>query len=86
MGDLPVVFDNGASCHMSHSSTGMVNYREAKATICTTSGGKRYPIEGYDALSLTFQSSGEVRCICCFATLSIYLASATTFFSKSRSR
>ena len=44
MENLPVICDNGASCHMSHSSTGMINYREANATMRTASG-KRYPIE-----------------------------------------
>ena len=60
MGDLPVFCDNGASCHMSDSSTGMINYRKANATMCTASG-KRYPIGGYSNLTLTFRSSsGEV--------------------------
>ena len=55
-----VICDNGVSCHMSHSSTGMINYREANATMRTASG-KRYPIEGYGNLPLTFlSSSGEV--------------------------
>ena len=65
MGDLPVICDNGASCHMSHSSTGMINYREANATMRTASG-KRYPIEGYGDLPLTFRSSsGEVPLLLC---------------------
>ena len=65
MGDLPVMNDNGASCHMSHSSTGMVDYREANATMRTASG-KRYPIEGYGDLPLTFRSSsGEVPLLLC---------------------
>ena len=65
MGDLPVNCDNGASCHMSHSSTGMINYREANATMRTASG-KRYPIEGYGDLPLTFRSSiGEVPLMLC---------------------
>ena len=56
MGDLPVICYNGASCHMSHLSTGMINYREANSTMRTASG-KRYPIEGYGDLPLTFRSS-----------------------------
>ena len=65
MGDLPVNCDNGASCHMSHSSTGMINYREANATMRTASG-KRYPIEGYGDLPFTFRSSiGEVPLMLC---------------------
>ena len=35
MGNLPVICDNGASCHMSHSSTGMINYRESNSTMLT---------------------------------------------------
>ena len=31
VGDLTVMCDSGASCHMSHSSTGMINYRESNA-------------------------------------------------------
>ena len=50
---IPVVCDNGASCRMSHSSLGMINYREANATIRTTSG-KICKIEGYGDLPLTF--------------------------------
>ena len=65
MGDLPVFCDNGASCHMSPSSTGMINYREANATMRPASG-KRYPIEGYGDLPLTFRSSsGEVPLLPC---------------------
>ena len=65
MGDLPVICDNGASCHMSYSSSGMINYREADATMRTASG-KRYPIEGYGDLPLTFRSSsGEVPLLLC---------------------
>ena len=45
MGDLPVICDNSALCHMSHSSAGMINYREVNATLRTASG-KRNPIEG----------------------------------------
>ena len=60
MGDLPVICDNGASCHMSHSSTGMINYREANATMRMASG-RRYPIKGYGELRLPSRSSsGEV--------------------------
>ena len=60
MEDLPVICDNGASCHTSELSTGMINYRKADATMRTASG-KRYPIGGYSDLILTFRSSsGEV--------------------------
>ena len=44
VGDLPVICDNGASCHISHSSADMISYREANDTMRTASG-KRYPIE-----------------------------------------
>ena len=65
MRDLLVICDNGASCHMSHSSTGMINYREANATMRTASG-KRYPIKGYGDPPLTFRSSsGEVPLLPC---------------------
>ena len=54
IGDLTVICDSGASCHMSHSSTGMkLNYRESNANMRTASG-ERYPIEGYGNLRLTF--------------------------------
>ena len=33
VGDLIVICDSGASCHMSHSSAGMLNYRESNANI-----------------------------------------------------
>ena len=56
VGDLTVICDNGASCHMSHSATGMLNYRESNAYMRTASGS-RYPIEGYGDLPLTFRSS-----------------------------
>ena len=65
MGGLPVICDNSASCHMSHSSTGTISYREANATMRTASG-KIYPIEGYGDLPLTFRSSsGEVPLFLC---------------------
>ena len=64
-GGLPVICDNGASCHMSHSSTGMISCREANATMRTASR-KIYPIEGYRNLPLTFRSgSGEVPLLLC---------------------
>ena len=47
---------SGASCHMSHSAIGMLNYRESNAYMRTASGS-RYPIEGYGDLPLTFRSS-----------------------------
>ena len=56
VGDLTVIFDIGASCHMSYPSTGMMNYRESNAYMRTASGA-RYPIKGYGDLSLTFRSS-----------------------------
>ena len=60
VGDLTMICDSGASCHMSHSSTGMINYRESNAYMRTASGS-RYPIEGYGDLPLTFRpSSGDV--------------------------
>ena len=60
MGDIAVTCDNRASCHMTFSSTGMINYREAKPFMGTSSDS-RYPIEGYGDLPLTFRSSkGEV--------------------------
>ena len=60
VGSLTVLCDSGASCHMSHSATGMLNYRESNAYMRTVSGS-RYPIEGYGDLQLTFRSSsGDV--------------------------
>ena len=58
VGDLTVICDSGASCHMSHSSTGMVNYRESNAYMRKASGS-RYSIESYGDLPLTFRSSSE---------------------------
>ena len=62
MGDIPVILDNGASCHMSNSSNGQINNREAYAAIIIrTASGKRYPIEDHSDLPPTFRSSsGEV--------------------------
>ena len=60
MGDLRLIWGNGASCHMSHSYTGRINCREDYATIRAASGNKD-PIEGYGDLPPTFESSsGEV--------------------------
>ena len=60
MGDILVICDNGASCHMSSSSTGMINYRETQ-TFMKTASSSKYPIEGYGDLPLTFRSGrGEV--------------------------
>ena len=53
MGDLPVICGNGASCHVSHSSTGMVNNRETNTTMRTASG-KSYEIDGNGDLPHTF--------------------------------
>ena len=53
VGDLTVICDNGESCHMSHSATGMLNYRESNAYMRTASES-RYPIQGYGGLPLTF--------------------------------
>ena len=58
VGDLTVIYDSGASCHMSHSATEILNYRESNAYMWTASGS-RYPIEGYGDLPLTFQSSSD---------------------------
>ena len=52
VGDLTVICDSGASCYMSHTSSGM-NYRESNAYMRTASGA-RCPIEGYDNLPLIF--------------------------------
>ena len=60
VGDLTFICDRRASCQMSYSSAGMMNYRESNAYMRTTSGA-RYPIEGYGDLPLTFRSSsGDV--------------------------
>ena len=60
VGDLTVRCDSGASCQMSYSSTGMINYRESNALL-RTAGGAGYPIEGYGVSSLTVGSrSGDV--------------------------
>ena len=45
MEDLPVISDNGVSTRICHSSTGMINYREANITMRKASG-KRYSSEG----------------------------------------
>ena len=58
VGDLTVICDSGASCHMSHSSTGMISYRESNAYMRTASGA-RYPIEIYGDLPLTFRSISD---------------------------
>ena len=56
VGDLTVICDSRASCHMSPSATGMLNYRESNAYMRTASGS-RYPIEGNGDLPLIFRSS-----------------------------
>ena len=56
VGDLTVICDSGAACHLSHSSTGMMNYRESNAYMRTASGA-RYPIGGYGDLPFTFRYS-----------------------------
>ena len=76
VGDLTVICDSGASCHMS-SSTGMMNYRESNAYVRTASG-VRYPIAGYGDLHLTFRSStGDVPML---LRIRMYQAWTTTFF------
>ena len=43
----------------------MINYRDAK-TFMNTASGTKYPIEGYEDLSLTFRSGkGEVHLLLC---------------------
>ena len=60
VGNLTVICDSGASCHMSHLSTRIINYRESNAYMRTASGA-RYLIEDYGDLPLTFRSSsGDV--------------------------
>ena len=59
VGDLTMICDSGASYHMSHSSTGMVSYRESNAYMRTASGS-RYPIEGHGDLPLTVRSSSGI--------------------------
>ena len=51
---------------MFYSSTCiMTYYSEANASMCTASG-KKYPIEGYGDIPLTFRSSrGEVPLLLC---------------------
>ena len=58
VGDISVICDNGASCNMSYSYTGVINYREAK-TFMKTASGTRYPIEGCGDLPQTFCSGRE---------------------------
>ena len=53
-----MICDSGVSYHMSHSSTGMINYRESNAYM-RTARGSRYPIEGYGDLPLTFRSTSS---------------------------
>ena len=78
VGDISIICDNKGTCHMPYSSTGRINYREAK-TFMKTASGSKYPINGYEDLSATFRSGrGEVP-LSCFLMLRMYLASATTF-------
>ena len=62
MGDLTVTCDSGASCPMSHVSTGRINYCELNAYMRTASGAIYPVIEGYGSLLLTLlsSSSGDV--------------------------
>ena len=60
MGDLPVVCDNGALCHMSHIPTGMLNCRTTEDTrAMRIASGNIYSIQGYNDLPLTFRSSSD---------------------------
>ena len=60
VGDISVICGNGAPCHMSYSSTRLINYREAK-TFMKTARGTKSTIESYADLPLTFRSGrGEV--------------------------
>ena len=56
VGDLTVICDSGATCHLSHSSTGIMHYRESNAYMRTASGA-RYSTEGYGDLPFTFRYS-----------------------------
>ena len=56
VGDLTVICDSGASCHMSYSPIRMMNFRKSNAYMRTVSG-VRYPMGGYGDLPLTFRSS-----------------------------
>lgn len=52
LGDIMVICDSGALCHMYHSSNGMLNYHDSKATR-RMANGARCLIEGYGDLPLT---------------------------------
>ena len=84
MRNFPVICDNGASCHMSHSCTGMINYREVNSTMRTASG-KIYSIKGYGDLPLTFRSSsGEVPLLLCNVAHVPSLSATIFFLSESQ--
>ena len=78
MGDLPVICDNGASCRMSRSSTDMINYPEANATMRTEAASDTRS-RGMLTSLLVF-GLAVVKDLCYSATLHLYLASATIFF------
>ena len=65
LGDLTVVCDSRASCHMSYSSTGLMNYRESNAYMQTVSGA-RYT---QSRVMVTYPSLFDlvlVLYLCCF--------------------
>lgn len=58
MGDTGVICDNGAFCHMTYSSTGMINDQLPRSeNVQRTDHDARCPIGGYGDLPLTFRSS-----------------------------
>ena len=63
---------------MYHSSISMINYREANSTMRTASG-KIYLIEVVMVTSSLPFDQAAARYLCWFATLHMYLASATSF-------
>ena len=54
--DLTVICDSGASCHMSHTATGIINYRVSN-TYMRTASGARYPIEGVVVKAIRLRSA-----------------------------
>ena len=74
---------------MSHSPTGIINYRESNAYMRTASGA-RYPIEGYGDLPLTFRSSSGnlpplLRNVAHIPRLNYYLLSLRVVADKGNS-
>ena len=84
--DFLVIYDNVASCHMSYSSTSMINYREELIMRQRVLQAVR---DTQSRVTVIFHYPFDlavVRYLCCLEIQHMHLALATTFFYESCSR